>query len=186
MGGPVHLSDDKGLYLEIVASLSGNSCMMALDSLIARRGTPVRIHSDNATCIVAASKEYQGSNGVRPERSFIPPNSPSMGGAWERLVGVVKSALHHMDLGKTPSEETLRRALLQAERLVNSRPLTHIPVDPEEEEPLTPNHFLLGTSSGLKTAADEGVVDLKESLAEWERIAASFWKRFVKEYLPTI
>ena len=99
----------RAVYLEIVASLSGNSCMMALDSLIARRGTPVRIHSDNATCFVAASKEYQGPNGVRPEWSFIPPNSPSMGGAWERLVGVVKSALRNMDLGKTPSEETLRR-----------------------------------------------------------------------------
>ena len=45
----------RAIYLELVSSLSGNSCMMALDSLVARRGTPVRIHSDNATCFVAAS-----------------------------------------------------------------------------------------------------------------------------------
>ena len=175
----------RAVYLEVVTSLSGASCMAALDSLAARRGTPVRIHSDNATCFVAASKEYRGPNGVRPEWNFIPPNSPSMGGSWERLVGIVKSSLRNMDLSRTPSEEELRRALAQAERLVNSRPLTRIPVDPEEEESLTPNHFILGTSSGLKPDVHPSG-DLGATLKEWEHIVASFWNRFVKEYLPTI
>ena len=177
----------RAVYLELVTSLSAESCMAALDSLVARRGTPLRIHSDNATCFVAASKEYRGPNGNALDWSFIPPSSPSMGGAWERLVGVVKSSLRNMDLSRTPTEETLRRALVQAERLVNSRPLTHIPVDPEEKESLTPNHFLLGSSSGLK--ADSGHTndeDLNKNLKDWEQIVSSFWMRFVKEYLPQI
>ena len=176
----------RAVYLELVTSLSSNSCMAALDSLATRRGIPRRIHSDNATCFVAAAKEYRGPNGARVEWRFIPPNSPSMGGAWERLVGAVKSALSNMDLSRTPTEETLRRALLQAERLVNSRPLTQIPVDPEEEESLTPNHFLLGSSSGIKPEATRDDVLLPDNYKNWQAIVASFWQRFVREYLPSI
>ena len=101
-------------------------------------------------------------------------------------MGAVKSALSNMDLSRTPTEETLRRALLQAERLVNSRPLTQIPVDPEEEESLTPNHFLLGSSSGIKPEATRDDVLLPDNYKNWQAIVASFWQRFVREYLPSI
>lgn len=59
----------------------------------------------------------------------------------------------NMELARTPTEEMLRRLLMQAERLINSRPMTEIPVDPEEEESLTPKHFLLGSSNGIKPGA---------------------------------
>jgi hypothetical protein len=84
-----------------------------------------------------------------------------------------------MNLSRTPSEETLRR-VLQAERLLNSRPLTQIPVDPEEEEEsLTPNHFLLGSSSGIKPEATRDDV-LGNN---WQ---VSFWQRFLRKYGPII
>ena len=34
----------------------------------------------------------------------------------------------------------------EVEAILNARPLTPITMDPNEEEPLTPNHFLLGKS----------------------------------------
>lgn len=115
----------------------------------ARKNRPFTVHCDNAPCFTAAAKEYVGPNGRRMTWRFIPPRCPSMGGAWERLVGAVKIALTAMELPKVPQEETLRRALLRAERLVKSRPLTDIATDAEEEEALTPNHFLVGSSMGL-------------------------------------
>lgn len=174
------------IYLELVHSLSTESCCAALDSLIARRGRPREIYSDNGTCFVGAAKEYLSSTGERIKWTFIPPKTPTMGGAWERLVGAVKAALTNLGLPRTPSEERLRRALYQAECLVNRRPLTEIPVDPEEEECLTPNHFLLGSSNGSKPESTIAEWQPRKALADWERIVGHFWERFRTEYLPTI
>ena len=80
---------------------------------------------------------------------FIPPGAPHMGGAWERLVRSVKTALSATLHQRAPKEEVLLTLLVEAEHVVNSRPLTHVSVDPNDPEALTPNHFLLGTSSGL-------------------------------------
>ena len=36
---------------------------------------------------------------------------------------------------------------MQVEHNVNSRPITKMSVDPKDDEALTPNHFLIGSSS---------------------------------------
>lgn len=174
----------RGTYLDIVYSLSTPSCLAVLDGLFTRRGFPLEVHSDNATCFVAAAKEVKG--GYRPAWKFIPPRCPSMAGAWERLVGVTKRALEGLQLAKTPTEESLRHGLALAERMLNSRPLTEIPVDAEEEECLTPNHFLLGSSNGLKPEAKIEDWNPKDQMSRQNDVMKEFWERWTKEYLPTI
>lgn len=68
----------RAVYLEVAHSLSTQSCIAVLDSLVARRGLPLEIHSDNATCFVGASNEFVGPLGHKPIWSFIPPRCPSM------------------------------------------------------------------------------------------------------------
>ncbi|XP_037302798.1 uncharacterized protein LOC119193302 [Manduca sexta] len=85
---------------------------------------------------------------------FIPPGAPFMGGAWERLVRSVKTALTTVLHEQRPHEETLSTLLAEVEFTVNSRPLTHVSVNPEDPEALTPNHFLLGSEHGYGTHAD--------------------------------
>ncbi|XP_070135359.1 uncharacterized protein [Drosophila bipectinata] len=119
---------------------------------------------------------------------FIPPASPYMGGAWERLVRSVKTALESIHLDKRPSDELLRATLMEAEAIVNSRPLTYIPLENENEESLTPNHFLLGSLTGRGPTMEpfpEGV-QLKKSWMESQQLADSFWRRWLQEYLPVI
>lgn len=176
----------RAVYLDLVFSLSAKSCMAVLDGLVARRGLPIEIHTDNATSFVAAAKEYVGPSGHRPSWKFIPPRCPTIGGAWERLVAATKRALEGMSLPRTPTEEILRRLLANAERLVNSRPLTEIPIDPKEEDSLTPNHFLMGSSHGVKDPDLEPVADVKSSHHAWEEMMGHFWERWRNEYLPTI
>ena len=72
---------------------------------------------------------------------------------------------------------------------MNSRPLTHVSLDPDDLEALTPNHFLLGSSSG--TVEVPGVfvetdLVLRKLWRQSQRLADMFWKRWVKEYLPTL
>lgn len=92
---------------------------------------------------------YRPQNCIAAQMVFVPTGMPHMGGCWERLIGVTKNVLTKMQLEKTPTEERLRWYLYRVELLVNSRPLTHLPPDDDNELPITPNDLLLGSSSGL-------------------------------------
>lgn len=63
-----------------------------------------------------------------------------------------------------------------------------MPISHENEEALTPNHILLGSSSGAKPLAevvDEGVL-LRKNWRTAQQLANAFWKRWLREYLPVI
>src|SRR5207253_2016305 len=70
----------------------------------------------------------------------------------------------------------------------NSRPLTHVSVDADDPEALTPNHFLIGTSSGVQQPGIFTDTDLclRKQWRIAQRLADLFWKRWVREYLPTL
>ena len=74
---------------------------------------------------------------------FNPSDAPHMGRAWERLVRSVKTALRMTLTEQAPAEEILYTLMTESEHTVNSRPLTHVSVDPRDDEALTPNHFLI-------------------------------------------
>lgn len=77
---------------------------------------------------------------------------------------------------------------IEVENIVNSRPLTYIPIDTENHESLTPNHFLLGSSNGVKSIATFKD-DTKVMWDNWrtsQRYAEHFWSRWVQEYLPSL
>ncbi|XP_067625797.1 uncharacterized protein [Eurosta solidaginis] len=151
----------RAVHIEISSSLSTDSFLLVLKQFMARRGTPHCIWTDNGTNFRGASRvleeEIQRLSCGDVERrypkikwNFIPPVSPHMGGSWERMVRSVKSIL--MDILKTTSlrEECLRATLADVEHILNSRPLTYLPLDAPQMEALTPNHFLLGSSSGIR------------------------------------
>lgn len=112
-----------------------------------------------------------------------------MGGAWERLVRSVKSAMKHAYFEGKLNDEELQTLVIEVENIVNSRPLTYLPLDSVESEALTPNHFLFGTSSGAKQACvnvSESQKNLRDTLSGIQRQLDKFWERFLIEYLPVI
>lgn len=86
------------------------------------------------------------------------------------------------------SDEVLRNLFTEVENIINSRPLTHVPVDDDSAPALTPNHFLLGSSNGVKPLCT--IDDRGESLRQCWRLsqlqANRFWKRWITDYLPEI
>ncbi|GBP61939.1 hypothetical protein EVAR_44995_1 [Eumeta japonica] len=115
---------------------------------------------------------------------FIPPGAPNMGGAWERLVRSVKTALAATLRERSPREEVLHTLLLEAEHIVNSRPLTEVDIEPAEAEGLTPNHFLIGRSCGAAAAGhfDDNVLLGPANWRTCQRLADHFWQRWLREY----
>ena len=74
--------------------------------------------------------------------SFIIELAPWMGGFYERLVGLVKRALHK-SLGRNLLKETQLQTLLkEIESVINSRPLVYVGDDIESNITLTPGNFL--------------------------------------------
>jgi hypothetical protein len=64
-------------------------------------------------------------------------------GSWERLIKSTKYALRGILSEMSVTEDVLLTAIVEAEALLNSWPLTHFSVIPDDLEALTPNHFLL-------------------------------------------
>ncbi|XP_062715374.1 uncharacterized protein LOC134291519 [Aedes albopictus] len=191
----------RAIHLEIAHSLTTDSCIMALRNIMGRRGVPVAIYSDRGTNFVGANKQLKTAldeldhdkivaEFTSPHTTwiFIPPLSPHMGGAWERLIRSVKQNLEKLKPNRLPSDETLRNILIEVEYLVNSRPLTDIPLDDDQSPVLTPNHFIIGSSNGVLpwTCLDDSPVRLKENWKLSQSATNQFWKQWVHDYLPSL
>ncbi|XP_036346973.1 uncharacterized protein LOC118756307, partial [Rhagoletis pomonella] len=154
----------RAAHLEIAEDLSTDAFILCLRNFVNRRGVPIRIRSDNGTNFVGAQKELKAEErmfdfgrieGEMARRNiewvFNCPANPSAGGCWERLVQCVKRLLQRVLQQESPRLETFRSVLIEAENIINSRPLTELAVSPQDEEPLTPNHFLLGCLNSTQT-----------------------------------
>ncbi|XP_065356313.1 uncharacterized protein LOC135950711 [Calliphora vicina] len=187
----------RAVHLEVAYDLSTDSCILAIRNFINRHGTPLKIRSDNGKNFVGVNQEAQrfdevfdlvkiedelSTRGI--EWQFNCPHNPA-GGIWERMVQGFKSNPKR----SPPKRAHLAKFLIEAENIVNSRPLTHLPVSPEDDEPLTPNHFLLGFANTAQTT--EGIeitkpVVLKKQWRIARQLRDHFWKRWIVEYLPTL
>lgn len=187
----------RAVHIEIVASLSTDSALMALRRMAARRGWPQIIYSDNATNFKGADLELRKAMEKwtpeienlclvqRTEWRYIAPGAPHQGGAWERLIRTIKDAIRIVLTEKYPKEETLSTFMTEIECSVNARPLTHVPVTPDDPEALTPNHFLLGAPDAMPILGNSPHAT-KRSWKTAQALADEFWRKWVKEYLPTL
>ncbi|XP_062703806.1 uncharacterized protein LOC134286238 [Aedes albopictus] len=191
----------RAIHLEVAHNLSTDSCIMAVRRFVRRRGPPVEIFSDNGTNFVGASNELakqikhinnecaETFTDARTKWTFNPPSAPHMGGVWERMVRSVKEAIRALDDGRKLNDEILLTVLAEAEGFINSRPLTYMPQGSADGEAITPNHFLLGRSSGmqdpLRTPVDLASA-LRSSYQRSQFLSDAVWQRWLKEYFPTL
>ncbi|XP_077968353.1 uncharacterized protein LOC120334750 [Styela clava] len=92
------------------------------------------------------------------------------------------------EISQSITHEKLETLLVEVESILNSRPITPVIMDHSADEPLTPNHLLLVGSSpnvspGVFTKRDCYV---RQRWRQIQYLADEFWRRWIKEYLPTI
>lgn len=190
----------RAIHLEVAHSLNADSAIMALRRLIGRRGTPEVIFSDNGTNFRAAAEELKkavedmNKKAVAENMSqrqidwkFIPPSAPHMGGSWERLIRSVKTTFSFIFNNQKLKDELLLTLFSEAEYIVNSRPLTYVSSDSNDPEALTPNHFIMRappSEANCFHSADNSYY--RKQWQKCQQMSNSFWKRWVKEYLPTL
>lgn len=190
----------RGIHLEIAHSLNTSSCIMAIRNFIVSKGQPKEFYSDNGTNFHGADNtlkeefEKLDQNRIQEEFTtsefswtFNPPAAPHMGGSWERMIQTVKNCLEASMTSRYPTDEVLKNLFDEAEGIVNSRPLTYVSLDSPDDDVLTPNHFIHGTSNGHKPPGEFTSSDLlRNTWRTAQAMADKFWTQFVLEYVPTI
>ena len=142
----------RAIHLEVVSNMSTRSFMGAFRRFTDHHPLSRVIFSDNATTFQCASVhvknlakdqtiiDYLANRQI--QWKFIPKRAPWYGGFWERLVGLIKSALQRM-IGRHKLDiDDLRTATSEIEAILNDRQLTHVPSEVGGIEPLTPSHLL--------------------------------------------
>ncbi len=197
----------RAIHIEVSHSLTTDSFILALRRFIARRGAVRSIRSDNGTNFVGADNEFKkavqemddekietfltenGCDWISWKRN--PPTASHMGGVWERLIRSVRDILdsllkHHAHI---LNDESLHTLLLEAEAIVNSRPLTVDNIGDPNTLPLSPTQLL--TFKSKLVLPPPGVFQKEDLYARkrWRRVqhlANEFWKRWRKEYLSSL
>ena len=138
--------------------------------------------SDNGTNFVAAERELRKLVEALDESkiaqstankgvmwNFNPPLAPHFGGVHETMIKAATRATNAVLGNADVTDEELRTAFSGAEALLNLRPLTYQSANPEDDIPLTPNHFLIGQIGGQ--FAPESVDETNYSLKKrWRRV----------------
>lgn len=168
---------------------------------ICRRGQVTHLRSDNGTNFVGAERELREAlaslNHNRIERvlskkgikwSFNPPAGSHHGGAWERMIRMIKRILSSVLRKQSLDDEGFHTVLCEAEAMLNDRPITKLSQDPNDLEALTPNHLLLLKG---KPILPPGLFNKDEAYArrrlkQCQYISDLFWKRWIREYLPLL
>ncbi|XP_063604967.1 uncharacterized protein LOC134780266 [Penaeus indicus] len=120
------------------------------------------------------------------------PHASHMGGVWERQIRTVRNILiallyHH---GRQLDDESLRTFMVEAETIVNSRPLAVDNISsPYSSIPLTPNHLLTMKSKVVLPPPGTFQSSDQYSRKRWRRVqylANEFWNRWKKEYVQLL
>lgn len=195
----------KAVHLELVTDLSTERFLQAFRRFIARRGRSTDVYSDNGTNFVGARNQlkplFELLNNPNHRKDmadesakeginwhFNPPSAPHFGGLWEAAVRSAKVHLLKV-LGETVvSYEDLSTLLTQVESCLNSRPLIPMSDDPNDLDPLTPGHFLVGGPLSQLPDPDYTSTPMNR-LHSWQLIQQKlqlFWKRWKSEYLAQL
>jgi hypothetical protein len=186
----------RAVHIEIVHSLGTDSFINALQRFICRRGQVRCIRSDNGSNFVCAAKELcfdqRRIHAFLRERSvewlFNPPAASHMGGVWERQIRTVRKILDGVTKQQVMDDEGLTTLMCLVESIINGRPLTTVSDDIKDLEPLSPNHLLLLQSGAVPLISEPVRSDLY-SRRRWRQVqylADIFWKRWTKEYVPSL
>ena len=176
---------------------------------IARRGPVREIRPDRGTNIVGTEKELkkaldemdhsiiQQSLCREHKADWIvqwkqnPPAASHMGGVWERQIRSVGSILSALlrEHGHALDEESFSTLLTEVECIINSRPLTVPSSDPDDLDPLTPNHLLTMKSKMLMAPPgtfQKADLYLRKGWKRVQYLSNVFWSRWKKEYVHSL
>ena len=193
----------RAVHLELVEDMSTEKFISALRRFMARRGRPQVIYSDNARSFKLAAKELGAFNKILNDRLLPPrlrddgikwvfnaPKAPWWGALHERMVRSVKECLRAALFKSRLDFDGIRTALVEAEGVVNSRPLGNASDDPSDPRPVTPADLVQGYNPVEPPFHGDLVeLNLPSMKLRWRRrlhLQRVMMHRFVKDYVASL
>ena len=187
----------RAVHLEMLPDMSTEEFMHSFKKLVARRGKPDKVYSDNAKTFVAAAKrvrkiskdeqvhDYLAKNNIKWQ--FNLSKAPWWGGQYERLIGLVKQAFYKVVGRSSLTWKELEGVILDVEICLNNRPLAYVE-DDHELPILTPNAMITGQPSVSVIENDEASEEeeLRKRAKHIQRCKKAIWKRWTGEYLRSL
>ncbi len=190
----------RAIHLEVANSLDTCSFINALRRFISRRGQPEELRSDNGGNFVKGEKELREAvkewnqsqiSDFLLQRNikwtFNPPTGSHHGGIWERCIRTTRKVIKAVMKEQVLDDEGINTLMCEVEAIVNGRPITKLSDDPRDMEPLTPNHLLLlraGPTLPPTTSSRQDAYSRR--WRQVQHLADVFWRRWIKEYLPSL
>ena len=188
------------VHMEVAHILEADSVICAYQRFVSLRGKPIEIYSDNGTNFKGAWRELREAlkrldqtkiyNRLRSndvQWLFNPPEASHQGGIREGMIACVRRILGALLKEQLVDDETLSTLLCEAERILNDRPLTSLSDHPDDPELLTPNKLLpLRSNSCFPPDVFKGHDKYSKRWRQAQCLADSFWKRWMKGYLPAL
>ena len=192
----------RAIHIEVLHGMDTEEFLNAFRRFTCRRGTPVKVYTDNGTNMVGTRSELArarlevDNDRIRAatlpdevEWVFHPPHASHMGGVWERIIRTIRKVLTNLLLSEPRrlTDQILSTLFCEVENIINSRPITKVSGEATDLAPLTPNHLLL-----LKQGPDPPPGVFRETdmyRRKWKYIqflSDQFWRRWLKEYLPEL
>ena len=188
----------RALYLDLVPSLETREFIRSLKRLIARKGLPKKIYSDNGTTFVGAARWLKKATCDEKFNMFLAENqivwqfnlsrAPWWGGQFERVVGLVKNALNKtIGCGGFLIWGELEEVLLDVEITLSNRPLRYLEGDVALPT-LTSNSMMFPYSNILPypEATSRCDADLRKRARHLQKCKDALWKRWSSEYLRSL
>ena len=198
----------RAVHIETANSLNTDSFLNAYRRFTCRRGPVRQLRSDKGTNFIGGKNELDVAlaemDQLKISQELLKdscdwvmfnmnvPSASHMAGAWERMIRSIRNALSVLlrQHGQQLDDELLRTLMIEAEAVVNSRPLTYVDMNgPDSQQPLTPSQLLTLKS---KVVLPPPGVFVKQDLycrRRWRRVqylANQFWSRWKIEYLSTL
>ena len=198
----------RAIHLEVSNTMTTDSFLNAYRRFVGRCGPVRQLRSDQGLNFIGAMNELQqaiseiDNDRIREELltnncdwvefKVNVPHASYMGGVWERQIRSVRNVLASIleRHGTQLDDESLRTFMVEAEAIVNCRPLTIDTINSSQcPEPLTTNHLLTMKSKVvMPPPGDFQQADLYLS-KRWRHVqylANEFLNRWKKEFLQSL
>ena len=195
----------RAIHIELLESMDASSFICTLRRFFALRSPVSILWCNRGTNFIGGKSELGDALSEMDQRQvkgyvnnhgcqwiFNPPHASHFGGAWERQIGTICRVLEAMfaELGSHQlTHELLVTLVAEVTAIVNTRPISAIPTDANEPQPLSPSMLLTIKTRSLGPPPGNFVLPDVYTRRHWRRfqyLTDQFWIRWRREYLQSM
>lgn len=195
----------RAIHIEVLEAMDASAFICALRRFFALRGHAKLLRCDRGTNFIGAKTELGEAvselNDKKVEKfvteygckwEFNPPHASHFGGVWERQINTIRRVLDAMfaELGKPQlTHELLITLMAEVVAIVNARPISALPSDPDDPQPLSPATLLTMKTRPAGPPPGQFLRPDIYARRRWRRVqflAEQFWTRWRREYLQSL